>query len=147
MVSRSYKRSPRSAAVGQLFWGAYWGCLLRSRDNSELSWWRFAPECARLLVVGPLEPTEGKGRRSRAGYRLSPTSGQRETKKRWPPVPLPNSLFVHLRRWRRLGEHMWSNETTKDVDRAFRAVARSAGLPWATPHVIRPIASHAREHR
>ena len=100
-----------------------------------------AQKLSHQLVVGPhWNLQKAKARRSRAGYLLSPTSGQRETKKRWPRVPLHNSLFVHLRRWRRLGEHMWSNETAKDVDRAFRAVARSAGLPWATPHVIRPIA-------
>ncbi len=147
MVSRSYKRSPRSAAVGQLFWELIGdvSCVVEttqnylggaSHRNARGSWsW------------GHWNLQKAKARRSRAGYLLSPTSGQRETKKRWPPVPLPNSLFVHLRRWRRLGEHMWSNETAKDVDRAFPAVARSAGLPWATPHVIRPIASHAREHR
>ena len=35
-----------------------------------------------------------------------------------------------------------NGEPVKDVDRAFRAVARSAGLPWATPHVTPLVTRH-----
>jgi integrase len=92
-----------------------------------------------------LQPTEGKGwiDLDRGIFYRRP-AGERETKKRRPPVPLPNRLLAHLRRWKRLGQRYaveWNGRPVKDVDRAFRAVAHSVGLPWATPHVLRHTAA------
>src|SRR5262249_39990579 len=52
-----------------------------------------------------LEPTEGKGwiDVDRGIFYRRP-QGARETKKRRPPVPIPNRLLAHLRRWKRLGQ-------------------------------------------
>jgi integrase len=71
-------------------------------------------------------------------------AGVRETKKRRPPVPLPRRLLAHLRRWKRLGQRYaveWNGEPVKDVDKAFRNVARAAKLPDVTPHVLRHTAA------
>jgi len=70
--------------------------------------------------------------------------GERETKKRRPPVPLPNRLLAHLRRWQRKGQRFaveWNGRPVKDVDKAFRKVADAAGVHDVTPHVLRHTAA------
>jgi integrase len=50
----------------------------------------------------------------------------------------------HLRRWKRLGQRYgveWNGEAVKDCDKAFRNVARAAGLPDVTPHILRHTAA------
>jgi integrase len=92
-----------------------------------------------------LEPTEGKGWIDlERGIFFRRPAGVRETKKRRPPVPLPRRLLAHLRRWKRLGQRYaveWNGEPIKDVDKAFRNVARAAKLPDVTPHVLRHTAA------
>jgi integrase len=92
-----------------------------------------------------LEPTEGKGWIDlEKGIFFRRPSGLRETKKRRPPVPLPRRLLAHLRRWHRRGQRFaveWNGKPVKDVDKAFRNVARDAGLPDVTPHVLRHTAA------
>lgn len=69
--------------------------------------------------------------------------GERETKKRRPPVPLPGPLLAHLRRWARTQASPveFRGDPVADVDKAFRAVAREAKLPDVTPHVLRHTAA------
>ena len=58
--------------------------------------------------------------------------GERETKKRQPPVPLPGQLLAHLRRWKRQGQRFaveWNGEPVKSIRKAFaRRPAKDAGL-------------------
>jgi integrase len=88
-----------------------------------------------------LEPTEGRGWIDvESGIFYRRPQGARETKKRRPPVPIPYRLLAHLRRWKRLGQRYaveWHGEPVNDCDKAFRNVARAAGLPWVTPHIMR----------
>jgi integrase len=100
---------------------------------------------AAAICGAALEPTEGKGwiDLNRGIFHRRP-AGARETKKRRPPVPLPQKLLAHLRRWKRSGQRYaveWSGKPVKDVDKAFRALACSVGLPWVTPHVLRHTAA------
>jgi integrase len=100
---------------------------------------------AGAVCAAALQPTEGRAwvDLERGIFYRRPV-GERETKKRRPPVPLPNRLLAHLRRWKQLGQRFaveWNGQPVKDVDRAFRAMARSAGLPWTTPHVLRHTAA------
>jgi integrase len=92
-----------------------------------------------------LEPTEGKGWIDlEKGIFFRRPAGLRETKKRRSPVPLPRRLLAHLRRWQRLGQRYaveWNGEPVKDVDKAFRNVARAVKLPDVTPHVLRHTAA------
>jgi integrase len=49
-----------------------------------------------------------------------------------------------MRRWERSGQRYvieWNGQPVKDVDKAFRALAHSIGLPWVTPHVLRHTAA------
>jgi integrase len=100
---------------------------------------------ASAVCGAALEPIEGKGwiDLDKGIFYRRPT-GLRETKKRRPPAPLPRRLLAHLRRWKRLGQRFaveWNGEPVQDVDKAFRNVARDAGLPDVTPHVLRHTAA------
>ena len=59
-------------------------------------------------------------------------------------MPLPDRLLAHLRRWKGLGQRFaveWNNDAVRDVDKAFRNVAREAGLPDVSPHILRHTAA------
>jgi integrase len=71
--------------------------------------------------------------------------GARPTKKRQPPVPLPEHLIAHLRRWQRRGQRFaveWNGAPVASVKKAFAAVVKAAGLGReVTPHVLRHTAA------
>ena len=78
-------------------------------------------------------------------YRRPP--GERETKKRKPPVALPDRLLAHLSRWERLGISQrfvveWQGKPVARINKAFRAVREAAGLGEdVTPHTFRHTAA------
>jgi integrase len=100
---------------------------------------------ASAVCAAALEPTEGKGWIDlEKGIFYRRPAGLRETKKRRPPAPLPNRLLAHLRRWKRAGQRFaveWNGAPVRDVDKAFRNVARQAGLSDVTPHILRHTAA------
>ena len=100
---------------------------------------------AGAVCAAALEPTEGRGWIDlERGIFYRRPQGERKTKKRRPPVPLPNRLLAHLRRWHRLGQRSpveWNRRPVKDVDKAFRNVANAAGLADVTPHILRHTAA------
>ena len=73
--------------------------------------------------------------------------GARQTKKRQPPVRLPDRLLAHLRRWRRLGiaTHAvveWNGKPVRSVRKGFAAAVKAARLDQqVTPHVLRHTAA------
>jgi integrase len=77
-------------------------------------------------------------------YRLA--RGKRETNKRQPPVPIPQRLLAHLRRWDTKGisrEHFveWNGKPVKSVKTAFKSAAMHAGLKGVSPHTLRHTAA------
>jgi integrase len=74
-------------------------------------------------------------------YRRPP--GTRETKKRTPPVPLPDRLLAHIRRWERKGIATrtlveWQGQPVTRINKAFRAVRQAAGFGAdVVPHTLR----------
>jgi integrase len=74
-----------------------------------------------------------------------------ETKKRQPPMRLPNRLLAHMRRWQRLGIAKsavieWNGKPVRSVRKGFAAAVAAAGLPTTgpdrvTPHVLRHTAA------
>jgi integrase len=66
--------------------------------------------------------------------------GERATKKRRTPAPIPRQLLAHLRRWRAAGS-VWAveyqGERIGDVKRAFPKAVASAGLSGVTPHTLK----------
>ena len=79
--------------------------------------------------------------------------GQRETRKRQPPVRLPSRLLAHLRRWHRLGLARrsvveWNGEPVKGISKAFQSARKAAGLgPDVVPHTLRHTGSPGRVSR
>jgi integrase len=77
--------------------------------------------------------------RSGVFFRLA--EGRTETKKRQPPVGLPDRLLAHLRRWQRKTNAGWvitfHSEPVASVKKGFARAAKLAGLGGVTPHVLR----------
>lgn len=70
-----------------------------------------------------------------------PRQGLVQTKKRQPPIALPQRLLAHLRRWKRKGQTyvvQWNGEPIGRMAKAFRRAVKDAGLGRdVTPHVLR----------
>lgn len=67
-------------------------------------------------------------------------TGERETKKRRGSVRAPRQLAAHLRRWKRMGgSHviMWRGAPIAEIDTAFKAAARRAGIEDVTIHDLK----------
>jgi len=101
---------------------------------------------ASAVCGAALEPTLGCGYIDLdrgVFYRRPP--GRRETKKRQPPVPVPERLLAHLRRWKRHGQRFaveWNGEPVRSIDKAFANVVADAGLARdVTPHTLRHTAA------
>ena len=69
--------------------------------------------------------------------------GAKETKKRQPPVRVPDSLLAHLRRWKRLGlcyRHVveWEGKPIRDIHKIWARIVADAGLDHdVIPHTLR----------
>jgi integrase len=72
-------------------------------------------------------------------------AGKRETKKRQPPVPLPDQLLAHLRRWKRRGQRFcveWNGGSVWSIRKAFANVVEDAGFGHdVIPHSLRHTAA------
>jgi integrase len=96
-----------------------------------------------------LMPTIGRGHVDlERGVFYRRAQGARETKKRQPPVRLPDRLLAHLRRWQRLGIAKqavveWNGKPVRSVRKAFAAAVKAAGLDGLgiTPHILRHTAA------
>jgi integrase len=95
-----------------------------------------------------LMPTVGRGYVDlEHGVFYRQALGVRATKKRQPPVRLPDRLLAHLRRWGRLGIAKstvveWNGKPVRSVRKGFETAVRAAGLErWVTPHILRHTAA------
>ena len=67
-------------------------------------------------------------------------AGQTETKKRQPPIPIPNKLRAHLRRWERNGARFVvdvDGQRVGSVKTAWRTALTEAGIEHCTRHDLR----------
>ena len=68
-----------------------------------------------------------------------------ETKKRRPPVHMPDELVAHLRRWKANGQRYvveWNGKPIERVSKAFAAACATAGLGFdVVPHTLRHTAA------
>jgi integrase len=104
---------------------------------------RHAAICGAALM-----PTIGRGHVDLdRGVFYRRAKGARETKKRQPPIRLPDRLLTHLRRWERLGIAKqalveWNGKPVRTVRKAFTAAVKAAGLDGqVTPHILRHTAA------
>ena len=146
--------------------------LLRAAWRMRQSWKgnpsdrRTARHVARFILVAlytgtrsaaicgaAVRPNEGAGHVDlERGVFYRRAAGRRETKKRQPPVRLPDRLFAHVRRWAntpleiktkgrgksanigRMIAHdyvvEWNGKPVQSIKKAFRSVVEAAGLGW-----------------
>jgi integrase len=69
-------------------------------------------------------------------------TGKKVTKKRAPPIRIPDRLLAHMRRWQRKGLSQnavveFNKKPVKSVRKAFARVAEDAKLAGVSPHVLR----------
>ena len=155
------ERPPRErwltrSEVARLVWSAWRYCeIQRGKPTNRRSRRHIARFTLVALYTGTrassvcaaaLQPTPGHGwidLDRGVFYRRPP--GRRETKKRRPPVPIPDHLLAHLRRWKRRGQRFaieWNGNPVQSVDKAFANVVADAGLGRdVTPHVLRHTAA------
>lgn len=135
--------------AARLLWTA-WRSQEKQRGDRTRKWTR--RHVARFILVGLYTGTRAgaicAAKWSQfdldAGVFHRRPEGERETKKRRPPVRLSPRLLAHLRRWQRLGgAHPveWHGGPVKRVTKAFEATARDAKLKAVTPHVLRHTAA------
>jgi integrase len=147
----------RSEAA-RLIWAA-WRAKQAMRD--KITQREVGKHIARFALVGlytgtrhaaicgaAFNPAVGRGRVDLdAGVFHRRAQGVRETKKRQPPVRLPERLLAHLRRWQRVGiaTHAvieWNGQPVRSVRKGFAAAVKTAGLSkQVTPHVLRHTAA------
>ncbi len=93
-----------------------------------------------ILRLGFMPNTSGGWIDVDAGTLYRRGAGERETKKRRPPMKLPKILLAHCRRWKAAGA-IWAVEIDRqrvaDVKRSFTAACEAAGLPGVTPHTLK----------
>lgn len=82
-----------------------------------------------------------------AGVMYRAGSGQRQTRKRQPPVAIPARLLAHMRRWKAKDRNIrhvvnWNGSSVQSVKKAFRSARTAAGLsPDVIPHSLRHTAA------
>lgn len=161
--------------AAKLLWAAW---RMKQNWKGQASDRRTARHVARFILVAlytgtrsaaicnaAMRPTEGHGHidlERGVFYRRAP--GAKQTKKRQPPVKLPERLVAHMRRWsltpleiktknrgksRNVGRMIsqdfvveWNGKPVASVKKAFRRVRIAAGLgDDVTPHVFRHTAA------
>ncbi|MER9180014.1 site-specific integrase [Mesorhizobium sp. M0767] len=137
------------------------GDISRASSSSHFIQERARPQSA----VPPCAQTKGRGHVDLdRGIFYRGATGTRKTKKRQPPVPLPERLLAHLRRWARTDLHIetksggksanigrkisqdfvveWNGKPVQSIDKSFKTAREIAGLgPDVTPHVFRHTAA------
>jgi integrase len=107
----------------------------------------------RAAAIGSASPYRAEGKSfvdldNGIFYRLA--QGKRASTKRQTPVPIPNRLLVHMRRWARLEiskSHFveWNGKPIASVKTGFASAVRIAGLDVTvgnvTPHTLRHTAA------
>lgn len=82
-----------------------------------------------------------------AGIMHRSGSGQRQTKKRQPPVAIPARLLAHMKRWKQQDGNLrsvvnWNGSSVQSIKKAFRSARENAKLDQSViPHVLRHTAA------
>lgn len=145
--------------VARMIWAAWRAKARVPRTNTERD---IGKHIARFMLVGvytgtrhaaicgaAFSPAIGRGHVDLdEGVFHRRAEGQRETKKRQPPVRLADRLLAHLRRWHRLGlaTHAvveWNGKPVESVRKGFASAVAAAGIvgKHVTPHALRHTAA------
>lgn len=104
---------------------------------------------SRYGAIAAASPHRGIGRswvNLDAGVFHRRPEGAERTKKRQPPVRLPDRLLAHMRRWARLDPKLqhfveWHGQPIKSVKTGLTRAAKLAGIDHVSPHVFRHTAA------
>ena len=126
--------------VARLLWAAY-----RSPKGKHLA--RFiltaiytGTRSDAILRMRFLPSTEGGWVDTERGVMYRRGTGEAETKKRTPPVPIPRSLLAHMRRWERNGARYVvevDGQRVASVKTAWKRALAEAGIDHCTRHDLR----------
>lgn len=173
--SESRVRYLSRSEAARLLWAAW---RMRQTWKGQPSDRRTGQHIARFILVGlytgtrsaaicgaALRPTVGRGYVDlNRGVFHRKSEGVRETKKRQPPVKLPDRLLAHIRRWSKTPVNIktkargksktigrmvahdfvveWQGRPVSDVHKSFLSAVTAAGLESdVTPHVLRHTAA------
>lgn len=146
----------RSEAAA-LIWAAY---RYREKQKGKETERRSRRHVARFILVAlytgsrsgvicgaAMQPTTGRGfvdLERGVFYRKEP--GTKQTKKRAPPIRIPDRLLAHMRRWKRIGVSSgsvieWNGAAVGSVKKALARTAADAKIPEVSPHVFRHTAA------
>jgi len=96
--------------------------------------------CSAILNLQYMPNTQGGWVDASTGIMYRRGSGQTETKKRQPPIPIPRQLLAHLRRWERQGKRYvvtFHGQRVGEVKSAWRRALDRAGIDHCTRHDLR----------
>ncbi|MCB1341410.1 MAG: integrase [Pseudooceanicola sp.] len=129
---------------------------LTREEAAKLLWtaYRRSPHIARFILIGIYTGTR-RDAILRMGFAPNTVGGwfdldrgimyrrgdgERETKKRRTPAPIPRQLLAHLRRWKAQGG-LWAVEFSGarvgSIKTAFPSAVAAAGLGDVTPHTLK----------
>lgn len=122
--------------------------------------YRRSPHVARFILVGlytgsrsgailgaSMTAVSGKGFVDlNKGVFYRKAFGSKKTKKRQPPVPIPQRLRSHILRWKKLGYCIdslieFDRQPILRITKAFDKAVEAAGLENVTPHTLRHTAA------
>lgn len=93
-----------------------------------------------ILRLGYMPSTAGGWVDTEKGVLYRRAAGTTETKKRTPPVPIPQRLLAHLRRWERSGARYvvhFNGQRVASLKTAWRTALAEAGIDHCTKHDLR----------
>lgn len=135
---------------------------LTRNEAAALLWQaRGAPHVARFILIGLYTGTRSGAILGlswlpsvntgfvdmEAGVLYRSGSGQRQTKKRQPPVAIPARLMAHMKRWKAMDGNIrhvihWNGSSVQSVKKGFKSARRNAKLSDdVIPHTLRHTAA------
>ena len=93
-----------------------------------------------ILKMRFMPSTEGGWVDTAAGIMHRRGTGEAETNKRRPPVPIPRQLLANLRRWERMGARYVvdvGGQRVASVKTAWKSALAEAGIDHCTRHDLR----------
>ena len=126
--------------AARLLWAAYRNPKARHLARFILVALYTGTRSEAILRLRFMPHTAGGHVDTEAGRIYRRGAGQTETKKRQPPIPIPNKLRAHLRRWERNGARFVvdvDGQRVGSVKTAWRTALTEAGIEHCTRHDLR----------
>ncbi|MER5171627.1 tyrosine-type recombinase/integrase [Thioclava kandeliae] len=128
------------AEAARLVWAAYRGHKAKHIARFILIGLYTGTRKTAILRMGFTQSLDGGWFDLERGIMYRIAEGERQTKKRRTPAPIPRKLAAHLRRWQ-AGGSRWAVEyeggRVGDIKKGFAKAVIVAGLEGVTPHTLK----------